>query len=137
MLRLSLRSDISPCRARMVSRSVGAFFREFLKDEVCHDLELALCEMFSNAALHAYFGKSGPLDFEAAVYYGNKIDFRISDEGDEFVCPVGLPCGTSGSGRGIFMVRRIMDEFSYERGERTNIFYLTKYISREQWKECT
>ena len=98
-------------------------------------LNLALEEAVTNVIMYAYpKGTDGLVDIEAIIRK-DSLSFVISDSGQAFD-PTAQPDVdiTKGvderqvGGLGIYLVRSIMDNLSYERSDGKNIFSMTKYI---------
>lgn len=103
---------------------------------VSMSLNLALEEAVTNVMLYAYpEGKEGELRVDCTARPGHLL-FALSDEGEPFDptqvadADVSLdvkerPIG----GLGIFLVRQIMDQVSYERKDGKNVLIMTKKFS--------
>ena len=96
-------------------------------------LNLALEEAVSNVILYAYpEGSDGLVDIEAIIRK-DSLSFIITDSGKPFDPTVVPDADTSLAvedrpigGLGIYLVRNLMDEVSYERNEGKNILSMTK-----------
>ena len=106
-----------------------------LDSALAMNLNLALEEAVTNVVMYAYpEGTEGTVDISASEF-SDRIEFRISDKGKPFD-PTAAPDAdiTLGveergiGGLGIFMVRKIMDEVSYERIGEKNILTMIKRI---------
>lgn len=98
-------------------------------------LNLALEEAVSNVILYAYPQKLGEeIDINVSKREKTLI-FTIKDKGVEFD-PTKIPDADVSlsaedrkiGGLGIFLIKKIMNEVSYERIEQTNVFTLKKHI---------
>lgn len=102
--------------------------------KVRNDLRLALEELFINVAAYAYNPNVGMLELNVEAD-GEEGSFTISlsDKGSEFnpfekpdpTKPASIEEATIG-GLGILLVKRLMDECSYERIDDTNEVTVTK-----------
>ncbi len=136
MLDMTIRDTVTPCRARMIARAMKNFLDEFLTQDVLYDIELVLTESCTNAALHAYKGHAGELEIKVSIKELEHVEFQVRDWGEAFTCPWSLPGSFSESGRGIYIMRQVMHDFAYTREGDSNVFYFTKKVGPEQWKEC-
>jgi serine/threonine-protein kinase RsbW len=90
-----------------------------------------VCEAVENIIQHGYQVDSGEIDVSAQSAPG-ALTVEIVDRAPAFD-PTRYPVDPSASlrearvgGRGLLMIRRVMDEISYERRGRQNILRLTK-----------
>ena len=132
--RLVLRNEISE-----ISR-LEPFVGAVLRDAGCNDatvmnLNLALEEVVTNVVLYAYpSGMEGTVSIEARQEDG-VMSFIISDSGRPFD-PTLVPDADTTlaaedraiGGLGIFLVRNLVDDLSYERKDDKNYLYLKKKI---------
>lgn len=116
-------------------------FIESLGDERGFDpalvmnLNLALEEAVSNIILYAFPEKMGELITIACVDSGGKLVFTISDSGVEFdptraeEADISLSAEERGiGGLGIYLIRQIMDDVSYQRIENKNVLTIKKNL---------
>ena len=106
-----------------------------LDPETTMNLNLALEEVVSNVILYAYPQKMGEDITITAQLDGGTLVFTITDKGEEFdptkveEADVTLDAGDRQiGGLGIFIVRNIMNEVTYQRLEGKNILTLKKNI---------
>ncbi len=132
--RLVLRNEISE-----ISR-LEPFIEAVLRGAGCNDatvmnLNLALEEVVTNVVLYAYpSGMEGTVSIEARQEDG-VMSFIISDSGRPFD-PTLVPDADTTlaaedraiGGLGIFLVRNLVDDLSYERKDDKNYLYLKKKI---------
>jgi serine/threonine-protein kinase RsbW len=128
--RLSLRAEETSLATvcRFVERAAVA---SGFDDRTNHACQLAVCEAVENVLQHGYQGKPGGIWLEAEVM-PRSLTVQIVDDAPAFD-PTRYPVDPSASlndvrvgGRGLLMIRRIMDEITYERRARQNILRLTK-----------
>jgi serine/threonine-protein kinase RsbW len=116
-------------------------------DEICEEqhldadlqmnLNLALEEAVSNVVLYAYPEKSGEKIIISAQRVKDTLVFTISDKGTAFdpteapeadvtLSAEDRPIG----GLGIFIVKNIMNEVTYQRINDTNVLTLSKKVTK-------
>jgi serine/threonine-protein kinase RsbW len=100
-------------------------------DRTSHACQLAVCEAVENIIQHGYQGDPGEIDVTVRSTPG-AMTVEIVDQAPAFD-PTRYPVDPSASlrdarvgGRGLLMIRRVMDDISYERRGRQNILRLTK-----------
>ncbi len=92
------------------------------------DCELALVEACNNAIEYATeAGRSKPVLVEAVVN-ARQIEMRVTDHtaGFEWGLRPKLPASDSETGRGLFLIRRLMEESGYSRGRDENTLVMRK-----------
>lgn len=99
---------------RIVRKSVTSALRsEGLPEPEIILTEIAVGEVLSNAYLHAYERKGGPIQIDLE-FDGTKFVFTIHDHGKPLTTipaiPKTLPAGTGGGGRGLYLIGQLMDE---------------------------
>ena len=106
-----------------------------LDSETTMNLNLALEEVVSNVILYAYPQKMGENIIIKASSDDNILVFTITDKGDEFDptkvedADITLAAEDRESGGlGIFIVKNIMNEVTYQRLDGKNILTLKKNI---------
>ena len=105
----------SPSRLAGLRRAVRADLRG-VSDEVADDVVLALSEAATNAVLH---GSSGGQPIQVVVYVNNDwVEASVLDHGPQ--PPPGLPAESDtdelgAGGRGLWLLRRLVDEVRLER----------------------
>lgn len=115
-------------------RSTAEAVREFLASQGCDEAELNACELAlveacNNAVKYAQSAAgSAPIRVDC-LCDANRIEFRIHDHTPGFDWPkhVELPDPESESGRGIYLMKALMDESNYFRAGGENILTLTKH----------
>ena len=106
-----------------------------LDSETTLNLNLALAEVVSNVILYAYPQKMGENIIIKASSDDNILVFTITDKGDEFdptkVEDADITLAAEDreiGGLGIFIVKNIMNEVTYQRLDGKNILTLKKNI---------
>jgi serine/threonine-protein kinase RsbW len=96
------------------------------------EAQLALEEACTNVIMYAYPSEDGMINVSAEVTDG-VLMIEIVDQGVPFdaanhetVLPTGGPEDRPVGGMGIYLIRRLVDEVSYERRDGKNILHLTK-----------
>ncbi len=127
LLRMDLGRDIQ--RVRTAAERVQKFLQSHRCDDGARaDCELAVVEGCNNAIKHAYPDSvMGSVVLEV-VLEPNHIEMRIIDHGPGFVWPesIHLPDPENESGRGLYLIRVLMDYAVYLRGPKENILLLRK-----------
>lgn len=122
----------------LIGRAVTGIIKEMVKDEQeLYLLELAVCEAVTNSIKHAYKGTSGNyVDLEINVSE-TELVFKIKDKGqslgngilrnikidEESICG-----NTCEGGRGIPLIKRIMDQVHYYSDDEENCLTMIKRI---------
>ncbi len=103
-------------------------------ERATQNLELAVTEAVVNVVKHAYGSKKGNRVIVHVSYYADRITVEIIDAGSP-MDPVLLhrPEGDmidplKETGRGLFIIRSLMDEVSYESAGRMNKLKLTLFV---------
>ena len=110
--------------------------RNSIPAKIAHDLNLALDEMITNVATHAY-PASGEHQFTLQITVSNEeFVARIEDEGVEFnptehpIPDLDAPLGERKvGGLGIYLVRQIMTSVEYQRVAGKNVVTLRKKLT--------
>jgi serine/threonine-protein kinase RsbW len=127
VLRLDLGRDIQ--RVRAAAERVQKFLQSHGCDDGSRaDCELAVVEGCNNAIKHAYPDSVQGAVILEVVLEANHIEMRIIDHGPGFVWPetIKLPDPENESGRGLYLIRILMDSVAYLRGPKENILLLRK-----------
>lgn len=104
--------------------------------KVINVMSISVEEMFANVCMYAYEGSDAPKECTIAIWFdGDIVNVRLIDGGLEFdplkkddpnihasVEERGI------GGLGIFMVKKYMDECTYERIDEKNVFTMRKAI---------
>lgn len=127
VLRLSLEPDFSAVRtaADQVQRFLA---RHRCGEQARCECELAVVEGCNNAVKHTAPGAAGWRLILEVEILDREIEMRITDHGPGFVWPstVELPDAENESGRGLYLIRHLVDSASYLRGPGANTLVLRK-----------
>jgi anti-sigma regulatory factor (Ser/Thr protein kinase) len=102
-----------------------------LDDRTTHQVVLATDEATNNVMRHAHQGNpDAPIQIQCFIH-ADGLEVRLHDEGPPFdlnsVPPLN-PAELRVGGRGVFLMRRLMDELtSLPRGERGNTLRMVKH----------
>jgi serine/threonine-protein kinase RsbW len=98
-----------------------------VKGQALEDCELALAEACNNAVLHHPVATG--LKISAGLRDGF-VEVRLIDEGPGFDVPenASLPPSDSESGRGLFLIKSLMDEAKLERHDSRHELILRKRV---------
>jgi serine/threonine-protein kinase RsbW len=126
-LRLKLDCDLEAVRP------AAHELRVFLGGKGCsehdlRDIELAFVEACNNAILHAdEGGRQKPVEVEA-IFSKDRIELRVKDHTSGFALPErsDLPDPSSENGRGLYLIRSLVDAVEYQRGRKENTLVLKK-----------
>ncbi len=129
-LRLSVVPDLVSARA------AAATVRGFFAEQGVPDHELFACELcVAEACNNAIeYGQSPDRDLPVlvdAVCGARRIELRVSDYTADFDLPEPLPPAPMESerGRGLFIIRSLMDEVRYLRGAKENVLIMRKRLA--------
>lgn len=136
-----LRTRATGSASRRLSRAVLALVADYVSgDAVLYDLDLALSEACSNVVEHAYpEGESGDLEIVLRLERGRRVRLEVRDFGSGFaVDPTALDAPGPGaeSGRGVYIISRLMDEMSVRRDGEANVVAFAKNVGKDAWKTC-
>jgi len=130
-LRLTLPCDLHEVRG--AAKRLAAF----LLDQGCGqeestDCELAFVEACNNAIQYAAPGARHLPIMIAVVCAPAEIELQVTDHTPGFDWPpqVRLPDAERERGRGLFLLRALMDETEYSRGEKANTLVLRRKRQR-------
>ena len=124
VLRVKVGCDFSSVRP--AAGRVQRFLKKHgCEESTCLDCELAMVEACNNAIKHTHL--QDPIIVEIIIA-DTEIEMRITDHGPGFTWPksVNLPKPELESGRGLYLIRRLMDASDYIRGARENVLVLRK-----------
>jgi serine/threonine-protein kinase RsbW len=139
-LTLTIPSDLrllSVARAFIESLCQAARFDQDSSDAIV----LALHEAISNVIRHAHRDHPEALLQIQCLIHRDRLEVQILDEGEPFdleAVPYLDPAELRIGGRGVFLMRSLMDELSCQpRAERGNILRMVKFCGRNSRRsEC-
>ncbi|MBN1353316.1 MAG: ATP-binding protein [Candidatus Omnitrophica bacterium] len=119
-------------------RKISAEIESYLKannieDSAIFDIRLCAEEAVKNAILHGNGGKKDKAVFISYSLEGGRFTLEVEDEGNGFD-PRMVPDPTAednllkGSGRGVFLIHKLMDEVKYN--SRGNRIFMVKLINK-------
>lgn len=125
---------------RKAVKAAMAVLAESITDEaVLYDLDLALTEACSNVAMHAYpSGLSGELEITVRLEHGAWVMLEVADRGRGFLPQADImrePEPTAESGRGMYIISKLMDGIDIIRREGKNIVMFRKNIGKDAWTD--
>jgi len=126
-LRLSLACDLTEVRPAILAVR-GFLAEQGLVEKDLTKCELALAEACNNAINHAAAGaKSKAIEIEV-ICNAAKVELRVNDHTAGFDWPerVQLPDSESERGRGLYLIRSLMDSSVYFRGAGENSLWMCK-----------
>jgi anti-sigma regulatory factor (Ser/Thr protein kinase) len=125
----------------MLLRPLDAFVRRFIEQrsdiatihDLVDDLELVFNEAFMNIHDHAYRSRENGPVWIRIVMSTDRLEFWFEDEGEGFDAEKSqdhFPEATVERGRGVWLIRHFMDEFSYSLDRKgRNVLRLVKHFS--------
>lgn len=111
--------------------------QEIMDDAVLSDIDLALTEACANVVEHAYPGQeAGQLSVRVLALTGSHVALEVEDWGIGFVPPhdPAPPAQESDSGRGLFIMHRLMDGMQIHSSPGKTRVLLRKNIGGGAWK---
>ncbi len=97
---------------------------------------LAVHEAISNVIRHAHRDQANALLHIECYLAGDRVEICVLDEGEPFdltAVPDMDPTELRIGGRGVFLMRTLMDELSCQRrGERGNVLRMVKFCARNK-----
>ncbi|MDQ7032669.1 MAG: ATP-binding protein [Desulfonauticus sp.] len=133
-----LESNAETKQIRLIVVAIMAILKRLLKEDILYDLEVALSEACTNVAIHAYSDsyEEKKIKVKLKIELKKVIIIEVIDWGDEFSLPENLPDEYSESGRGVYIMRKVMDRLEYERINNQNYIIMHKSVEEEEWKNC-
>lgn len=126
-LRVALDCDLAAVRP-MTSVVKGFLEEQQATAEEIHAAELAVVEASNNAIKYVNSnGKGKEIEIEVALG-AERMELRVRDNTPGFEWPerIELPDGLSESGRGLFLIRSLMDRVNYYRGRGENFLVMSR-----------
>jgi serine/threonine-protein kinase RsbW len=132
------RSQATPEQVNALTRAVADFLGHWIQDvDVIYDLRLVLSEACTNVLLHGYGPNTmGELEVHTYVDPMKKICLELRDNGTPFSGPEQTYCSGpfDERGRGLYIMSRLVDSFSYKHDQGLNILRIERYIQECAWK---
>jgi serine/threonine-protein kinase RsbW len=140
MLRFKLKTKSTSAAGRRIAKAAACILSESLCDEgLLYDLELVLTEACANVVKHAYGCREpGDLVVKLRIEPFAFVEIEVEDRGVGFgaeACPV-RPDPSAESGRGLFIISRLVDKLSITRHGTRNRVSFRKNIGEASWKTC-
>jgi anti-sigma regulatory factor (Ser/Thr protein kinase) len=126
-LRLEFGADFES--ARETSTAARRFLSEQgVPDRELFSYELCIAEACYNAIEYAELPALKARPFAEVVFTPKQIELRVTDRTAGFAMPTSItsPSPMSARGRGLFIIRSVMDEVHYVRGEHANVLVMRK-----------
>lgn len=102
-------------------------------DKVARDMELAVSETLANIRSHGYGSKDGPVSLDLRLETRG-VELIVKEHGRRFdpdILPPPLLGELREGGLGIYLIRKVLDDFSYEPGGPDgNLWLLFRSIAR-------
>ncbi|MDZ7760014.1 MAG: ATP-binding protein [Desulfovermiculus sp.] len=132
------RSSATPEQVCALTRVVADFLKDWIQDaELIYDLRLVLSEACTNVLLHGY-GPDTMGDLEVHIYIEplKRICMELRDKGAPFSGPEHSLCSGPHDerGRGLYIMSRLVDSFSYKHEQGQNTLRIERYIEERAWK---
>jgi len=127
-----------PQAARRLAKAAVAVLADSLEaPDVLHDFDLALTEACANAVRHAYpQGAPGPVEIVLRLLPGEAVEAIVADAGmgpPEDLARKVSPGPDDEGGRGLFIIRSLMDEASLRRGDSRTEVRMRKTVPAPLW----
>lgn len=134
-----LRTRATAPAARKLSRAALALAEDAIAGEsALFDLDLALTEACANVVEHAYAGReTGDLEILLRIVRGQRVEAEVRDFGPGFAldpAALGAPQPDAESGRGVYIISRLMDTIEVRREGDANVVAFAKNIGKDAWK---
>ncbi|NCC23737.1 MAG: response regulator [Deltaproteobacteria bacterium] len=127
---MTIDEPVSIGMVRPITRTVLTFLREHIGDEsILFDCELAMTEALANIAVHGYNGLPGRVMLRVEFRPSWGVSMEIEDWGRDFERKeaVTTPSRRQIHGRGMFIIRALMDEVKMQRrGDRNSLLMLKR-----------
>jgi serine/threonine-protein kinase RsbW len=130
-----------PKPARKLAKAALSVLADVVKDDnVLYEFDLALTEACANVVKHAYGKEKGDLEIVMRVEEAKYVDIEVADWGvgfgpDFHVKDKPAPINAE-SGRGIFIISKLMDTLEFKNAEGRNSLLFHKTIEKNAWKTC-
>lgn len=141
MIEFSMSTKAEPFSGRCLAKGAVCILAKLVSDNaLLYDLDLALTEACSNVVRHAYpKGEEGDLEITVRVEPYSHVELEVADWGvglDKVIADFKNPAPDAESGRGLFIIKSLMDVIEVRREGAKNIIFFHKKITRELWRTC-
>jgi sigma-B regulation protein RsbU (phosphoserine phosphatase) len=131
-------TQAKPDKARIAVKDVmGVMARYVQDDNALYEMDLCLTEACANVVKHAYpKGEPGDMEIRLTVDHGKSMAVEVSDWGEPMLVDDGItpPEPEAESGRGLFIISKLMDAFEAKRHNHRKSVSFMKKIGAEAWK---
>lgn len=134
--RIRLAIDSDPANVGLVGAAVHAVCAETsLSPQQCRRVELCVVEAVNNCIRHAYRGRPGQEIAVTARLFADRLVIEVRDTGEpmparalEAARSAGEPEPLAEGGRGVAIIKAVMDEVEYRSDAGVNTLTLTKRL---------
>ncbi|WP_051564366.1 ATP-binding protein [Desulfovermiculus halophilus] len=129
----------APEQINALTKSVADFLQHWIHDqELIYDLRLVLHEACTNVLLHSY-GRDAGGELEVHIHIDprKRIRLEVRDNGPPFQGPeqsIRSSAPQDESGRGLFIISRLVDSFAYQYAQGQNTLSMERVIEERAWK---
>lgn len=130
-----------PKPARKLAKAALSVLADVVSDDnILYEFDLALTEACANVVKHAYTGDKGDLEIVMRVEDAKFVQVEVVDWGVGFspdfqVKEKPAPLHAE-SGRGIFIISKLMDSLEFKNANGKNSLFFHKNIEKNAWKTC-
>lgn len=129
--------DSPECQDRIIIKDIMLKIKnKIVHKDILYEIELGITEACTNIVRHAYGFQKGKIRICIYIYDFSHIVFEMVDWGKPFCCPecLQLAKAESESGRGIFIIKSVMDQVDYSREKDKNKIRMLKKVEKKEWK---
>jgi len=101
------------------------------RDELAYHINLVLTEAMANAICHANANVPSKEVHVIIALQGGRLNIKVFDQGQGFdISSLPMPDfrGDSEQGRGVYIIRSLMDEVSYRPSDNGHVLEMTKVL---------
>ena len=105
------------------------------RDELAYHINLVLTEAMTNAICHANANDPSKEVHIIITISGPTLNIKVYDQGQGFdisALPVPDFAGDSDQGRGVYIIRSLMDEVHYRKSSTGHVLDMTKILYTEE-----
>jgi sigma-B regulation protein RsbU (phosphoserine phosphatase) len=130
------RRQARSAECRQLTQQVHSVLQSELRDqELVYDLKLATAEACSNVCLYAYAGmEPGEVEVQVRIDPRRQVKIEVRDWGRPFTGPpedAFVINPEDESGRGIYLISQLVDDYTYQHTGGTNVLTLTRHLRGE------